>query len=882
MATTPKTVKTYDLDGTKKDFTIPFEYLARKFVVVTLVGTDRRTLALGTDYRFSSATQITTLRGSAWGPGDGYEMIEIRRFTSATERLVDFVDGSILRAYDLNIAQVQSLHIAEEARDLTADTIAINNDGNLDARGKRIVNLADGVDPGDAVTMRQQAAWAGSALDSADKAKASELAAAISAANALTSEGAAAASAQELEDLYGSVVRVPGGHLDPLTGDRAGRVFGFDDQGQPKAYVLDAGSNTALSGTLNSPEGTAIIKHGRARLKDLLNDSVNIRQFGAIGDGTLHPASELGLTLPQLQAEFPHATSLTDSIDWLAMQQAMAVAKRRVLVPDGRFIMDRDVTRFGKDIRLEVDGIIDFGQGAGGMKIYGELVALPKVTGTLIAKTTRAFPFAAAHTLAKGDVFIMHNPTDKSWSDHRTYYNDGEYFQVHQIIDSSNLRIYGTPSSTYTASAFNVYKLNGPKVVIDGGVGKFLASATANKPAVWLQFCKDVELRGVNAVSGTYNAAYVDRCYNVRVAGGQCIDGSGPTGDNYGLLVGNSQEVYIEAGSHRATRHAIALGGTAGPGCVPYRNITIVGCNLANGDDTNAGAGASDMHGNGDHTTYIGCHIDSHANIAGRGGKYLDCTITGRKLEGIAAYGSEIVGGIYEFINCRFECSGDFSTWAVISLSMTTKLKEPLKLIIRNLNVIGTGSSALGKLVKVAPATGEDKAIDIVMTGIRADIGQMYCFLWLRSDQTPTQPLVNTTVTMEDVTGPSGAHYVGEAGVAALGPVKFRLPAQNVEGTVAVTVNASILSTAMLLYRHPYPQGRIPTASLHWRKPDTTSGMYVGNKIPVLGPYVVDVHRCQVTMMPSDKLTFTETSAGSGVMVPASVIMGATLSLREF
>ncbi|QZA71354.1 tail fiber protein [Pseudomonas phage M3.1] len=171
MATTPKTVRTFTLDGAKKDFTIPFEYLARKFVVVTLIGATRRELILNTEYRFSTATTITTTK--AWGPADNFDLIEIRRLTSATERLVDFADGSILRAYDLNISQVQSLHIAEEARDLTADTIGVNNDGDLDARARKIVNLADGVNDGDAVNLRQQKQWAGSALNQANAAAAS-------------------------------------------------------------------------------------------------------------------------------------------------------------------------------------------------------------------------------------------------------------------------------------------------------------------------------------------------------------------------------------------------------------------------------------------------------------------------------------------------------------------------------------------------------------------------------------------------------------------------------------------------------------------------------------------------------------------------------------
>lgn len=149
----PKTVITYDLDGSNKDFEVPFEYLARKFVVVTLIGTDRLVLTPGIDYRFSQRTIITTTQ--SWGAAQGYNLLEIRRLTSATERLVDFSDGSVLRAYDLNISNVQSLHIAEEGRDIATDTIGVDNNGNLDARGRRIVNMADGVNPGDAVTVRQ-------------------------------------------------------------------------------------------------------------------------------------------------------------------------------------------------------------------------------------------------------------------------------------------------------------------------------------------------------------------------------------------------------------------------------------------------------------------------------------------------------------------------------------------------------------------------------------------------------------------------------------------------------------------------------------------------------------------------------------------------------
>lgn len=205
MANVIKTVLTYPLDGSNRDFNIPFEYLARKFVVVTLIGVDRKVLTINTDYRFATRTTISLTK--SWGIADGYTLIELRRVTSTTDRLVDFTDGSILRAYDLNVAQIQTMHVAEEARDLTADTIGVNNDGHLDARGRRIVNVADGIEPGDAITLGQVTRWNDSALNSKNAAKVSETnskdsetKAKASETNAKNSENLAHDWAQKSED----------------------------------------------------------------------------------------------------------------------------------------------------------------------------------------------------------------------------------------------------------------------------------------------------------------------------------------------------------------------------------------------------------------------------------------------------------------------------------------------------------------------------------------------------------------------------------------------------------------------------------------------------------------------------------------------------------
>ena len=192
MATEQTTIAQYALDSNNRRFIIPFEYLSRPFVKVTLMGTDRNLLTVGADYRYISINEIETTR--AWGDADGYQSIELRRVTSATDRLVEFSDGSVLRSRDMNVSAVQTIHIAEEARNLASDTLASDDNGNLDARGRRLVNLSDATNLGDAVTYRQVQEWSGSAFSQANRSQIEANRSDARAAAALVSQNLAAAS----------------------------------------------------------------------------------------------------------------------------------------------------------------------------------------------------------------------------------------------------------------------------------------------------------------------------------------------------------------------------------------------------------------------------------------------------------------------------------------------------------------------------------------------------------------------------------------------------------------------------------------------------------------------------------------------------------------
>lgn len=148
---TPSTVATYALNNSQRDFDVTFDYLSQTFVQVSLIGTATQVLTLGSDFTFLSPTTIRTTL--TYGPPT-WSYIEVRRVTSTTERLVEFNDASILHANELNLSDLQVIHIAEEARNAATETIGVDNNGNLDARGRRIVNVADPVDLGDSVNIR--------------------------------------------------------------------------------------------------------------------------------------------------------------------------------------------------------------------------------------------------------------------------------------------------------------------------------------------------------------------------------------------------------------------------------------------------------------------------------------------------------------------------------------------------------------------------------------------------------------------------------------------------------------------------------------------------------------------------------------------------------
>lgn len=142
----------YRGDGSTTDFAVPFDYLRKSFVKVLLDSVTElkggSTTDTSADYYFVDAT---TIRLRKIVPTTA-QTITIRRYTSVKERVASFRDGSVLYSKDLDTAQVQAFHIAEEARDVINDALVVDRENNWNARNKRIINVGTPVADNDAMT----------------------------------------------------------------------------------------------------------------------------------------------------------------------------------------------------------------------------------------------------------------------------------------------------------------------------------------------------------------------------------------------------------------------------------------------------------------------------------------------------------------------------------------------------------------------------------------------------------------------------------------------------------------------------------------------------------------------------------------------------------
>ncbi|MGC3529535.1 hypothetical protein [Pseudomonas aeruginosa] len=571
--------------------------------------------------------------------------------------------------------------------------------------------------------------------------------------------------------------------------------------------LLVAQVDRTLQATLATSAGAGMIGYRERTVADRLNDTANVKDYGAIADGAYHPLSERFATLADAQAVYPHATALTDSIDWAAYQAAINSGSPHVHAPGGHYVMNRG-TLAERDIRYTGDGYatrVDFSlaDGPGScMLTRGELVQIGTL-GATINRGDRAITFSAPPDVVSGDVIIVYNPTDGSWLADRPSYRAGEMWRVHSV-SGSVVTVYGNSTSTYASGAVQVYRMRGVRCTVEDmhfspsdyfGIAAFMVTF-GDKVRCSRVYSSDVD---------RYTVLEVDRCFDVLIQATSGINWSPSVNDEYGLTISNCHNVIVASASGSATRHAVAIGGNDVVCCVPNRNILLYGLILENIDlssDTYSG----DMHGNTDNVTYDNCVFRSGVLMSGRNPTVRNSLIYGASsTSGECVYGTECQGGVYTLENCRLVSYGDGFATGIIHISPGSSLAEELLLTVRNVTVEAPNATANTDVVCLRPRNSASQNCNALIDGLQLRSSIARCFL--RADDQVLSSMNAGYLIVDNVFGPAGTALI--LSNAKISNVPTRQMRQS--GFVDITTSAAQVNTATAQsYRYPY--SKMPTA----------------------------------------------------------------------
>jgi|GEM_PF-2049578 len=216
-------------------FDIPFDYLSQKFIVVLV---DDVLNTYGVDYDFLDKSRVRFLKGNI----PAGTRVTLKRNTNAASKLVSWKDASVLKAGDLELSQLQLLHVAEEANSVAGTALLPDWESNWDALGKRLTNLEPPLLAQDGATKEY--------------------------ADGLSANGSKYTDTQIKRVLRGASLEVL--KELPAASSRANKVMGFDSIGNPIGVLPASGSGTELAIDLANPtdpsKGIGMLAYPRTRV----------------------------------------------------------------------------------------------------------------------------------------------------------------------------------------------------------------------------------------------------------------------------------------------------------------------------------------------------------------------------------------------------------------------------------------------------------------------------------------------------------------------------------------------------------------------------------------------------------------------------------------
>lgn len=432
----------------------------------------------------------------------------------------------------------------------------------------------------------------------------------------------------------------------PLTITAANQIFSKDGEYWRASPTLALPYTTVNNWVVDQPK---FVSTGDASLRQELALPGGAGMLG-FDSGTAYPAGSIGYAAgPVIKAmkwpdQFPDLTTWAASGGSLGISEGVYPLTSQLTFPFGTVLHT-----YG-DVVLDASAATALGNFPNSCTVRlggGSFSPLPALSINYL-KGANLLTFTGPHGLNVGDVFVIYNPTDFSYSSFRSYYRAGEFCRVMAVLSSTQVRLAQPLYAAYNAASVNIYKMNGGSFNLKGSLKVIGPETLPSVMGVRAQRLIDSDITGLQAYSKQSSSALeLEKCFNVDGRSLLCEQGllSG-TGNDYGLIISNSQHIRAE-GYFVASRHAVTTGGYGDVGSVPCRDITVRGTATTTFEGQ---AHAVDTHGNTEYFTFAG---DIYGGFDG-GGNHL--TVKGRVFtadDGIAFYHAEMTGYHRDYTNVR-------------------------------------------------------------------------------------------------------------------------------------------------------------------------------------------------------------------------------------
>jgi hypothetical protein len=196
-----------------------------------------------------------------------------------------------------------------------------------------------------------------------------------------------------------------------------------------------------------------------------------------------------------------------------------------------------------------------------------------------ITAGTKTITLADTPAVSRGDVVVIYDATDSSYSGFRTYYRAGEYCLV-DAVAGNNITTAEPIIDSYTDDAnMHIYKLGGTSSTVQGikVIGRGVTAPANTTDAIKLEYGFRAKVVDVEATSSEDVAVQIAKSFSSEV---HRLKADKSTADvpstSYALQIGNSQDINVTDSDLLSIRHAITVGNAdGGLGSVVNRGIRI-------------------------------------------------------------------------------------------------------------------------------------------------------------------------------------------------------------------------------------------------------------------------------------------------------------------